>query len=398
MIDIDFSLLFQVQLLHRYYADGRCPDFTIVPSAKASAILAGCKFVVRQHGNQLIAATQSPAGSPLTPPFNRPGPNNPLTFFLQCNTVTFFNITDLPGAAGGKLMYFTNRNNNAANGSLFLSAPMSAYDSATTYSAGDLVLSGGTVYEAIHSSNSGSPFPVTDTAHWVATDQDRYVTAPDLLTWLPAISQYVLPGPQASVTYQVNGYNPALGDYSTVTLGPTAVNFPNPVSSFSLDLSALAPGKYILVVDGAQTAVYLNSELTGTSTYCAVIELFDESTLPAGYALFDATGTTLLSPNYTIDFMNRATIWQYTLVTQQAAAITDTAGVYQFTCTVSPPPVVVTITSNTPIPLVESSYQFSISQPGSVSISNIACAGTARLQQISQAGDTYYCSPIYLNY
>jgi hypothetical protein len=63
-------------------------------------------------------------------------------------------------------------------------------------------------------------------------------------------------------------------------------------------------------VNGASKFIYINDEL-GANPAFAEIEIFNDSTLPAAYELL--TGTTLNSPLYSINFLNRATIWQYVL-------------------------------------------------------------------------------------
>ena len=354
MIDIKGNILFSVQLLHKYYSNGLCPDFSFVPSPTTAAVLSGCQLLCKSYQSQLFVAARFNNGL-ATPAMIIPPANTPLTFLLQCNNPLFFNFTDLPlPGLNQKLLYFTNRNNNIAGAQKLL----------TVAAAGN-------------------------------------ATAADLLTFVPAQSQYPMPAAGTTVTYHVMGYNAAVGDYSTQVVAPATLNFTLPVSTFPLDLSALPAGKYILQITApaaVTTPIYVNPDLTGTSDYRGVIEIYTDPAVPAGYAVFGAANT-LLSPSYFVSFLNRSTIWQYVLVSTKTTTLTDAAGVYSFTCVVpGSPPVIVTLTSNTPIPLSQTVQNFSLSQAGAFTLKHIPCADPQQLRLITIGAIQYYCSMIYVNY
>ncbi len=354
MIDIKGNILFNIQLLHKYYSNGLCPDFTIVPSPSTAALLANCQLLWKQYGSQGLVAARfnGKTGTMIIPPASQP-----FTFFLQCNNTLFWNFTDLPlPGLDQQLLYFTNRNNNISGSQKLLS----------------VAVPGGNV------------------------------SAADLLTFLPPVSQYPstpLSAAVSAITYQVNGFNPVADDYSTIVVAPVTLNFTAPVTQFPLDLSALPAGKYVLLVSGQPAVnIYLNGDLRGTADYRGVIEIYTDMNVPAGYPVFGA-GNTLLSPQYSLSFLNRATIWQYVLVSQKTTTLTDVAGVYTFTCNVpATPPVIVTLTSNTPIPLSQNAQNFSLSQAGAFTLKHIPCADAQQLQQITIGMTQYYCSTIYVNY
>jgi len=52
MIDINFGNLFAIELLHSYYKDQLCPDFTISISNETVKVLGGHQMIVKQYNNQ----------------------------------------------------------------------------------------------------------------------------------------------------------------------------------------------------------------------------------------------------------------------------------------------------------------------------------------------------------
>jgi hypothetical protein len=139
-----------------------------------------------------------------------------------------------------------------------------------------------------------------------------------------------------------------------------------------------------------------------------VIEIFNDSNLPAAYKLL--TGTTLNSPLYSINFLNRATIWKYILNNGSKGNIT-----------VNPPdnppnsppdqpdfnfpgPAANVIVSGSPIPLSEAALNISLAlttinnKPVNVNINDVACASPGMLTSFIKGSDNYACSEIFLNY
>ena len=386
IIETRYGNLFTVELLHRYFTDQLCTDFSIKPSAQTRNILSGHKIISKQYGYKLYAGIQLDAtGKPLPVPEE----GMQLTFFMQLNNPVFFNYTNLPfSSPSGKIYYFTNRVNNVANGKNFLSEPLPSYSAAAAYIPGDVVInSAGVTFQAIHSSDSGHPFDLSHTDHWMQVDANKYMSEADALQWLPSVSIYKFNAPQSSATIQVTGFNRAANNYTTVVLSK-AIPFAVAVPSFQLDLSELTPGKYKLTVNGDEKWIYINDELSHGGAF-AVIDIFNEGTLPAGYQLLN--GTDLTSPQFSVYFLNRATIWKYVLASGASGSVTDNASVFQFLNPAS------TIFSAAPIPLKEKALDLQLSVNGQ-NYSPIACAAPQKLSNHVQGGDTFYCSEIFLNY
>lgn len=392
MININFGNLFTVELLHKYYTDQLCPDFNIAPSAKTLKVNAGHKIIARQYNNQLFAGTQSDGVSvpPSLKPFTPVEAGMQMTFFMNIVNPLFVNYTNLPfTASSGKIYYFTNRNTNPANGKKFLSTPIALYKNTNTYLPGDLAANAaGMVFRAIRSNNPAKKFATTNATYWAQVDSNQYATAADILPVQPSISTWTFASAQPSVVISVLGFNPATSQYDKPVLSQT-ITFTNPQTSFALELGSIDPGKYSLTVNGAQQWIYLNDEITPGSTF-AVIDIYNDPA-PAKSQLVNATQV-LQSPVYSILFLNRATIWKYVLASGTIGTVSDAANVYQFANPASP------ITSLTPIPLTDKALNLTLQLTNHHNYTSIACADPQRLTNIAQAGDTYSCSEIFLNY
>lgn len=394
MIDIHFKYLFTIELLHKFFADQVCNNFSFTPSGLTTNIINGQRLIVKQYQNKLFAGIQTQTIKPVQPgntymPFSSLENGLQMTFYMSLNNPFFFNYTNLSDAFdAGKIFYFTNRNNNLVNTLDFLSAKIAAYDNLGTYLAGDMATDpAGIVYRAILASNSVNQHSLADNGYWMKVDANRYVSGNDILQWLPSLSTYSFGvTPQSTATISVSGYDSNTGNY-TVNQLTQSIAFGSPAYSFSLDLSALAPGKYSLTVNGAQQWIYINDELSNRRPF-AVIDIFNEVT-PASCNLVDGSGN-LLSPVYTIYFLNRATIWKYVLASGKTGNITDTTGTYSFITNNN------LVTSMTPIPLMDIPLSFNLSMNNNT-YTKIPCPNPFQLVKMMPPGDNL-CSEIYLNY
>lgn len=405
MTDIYFSTLFTVELLHQYYSDLVCPDFIITPSRQTTALLNGCKIVWRQNDNRLVTGIQSIVDNSQNPAVivavDTLPQSRPLTFFLQSKNPYFLNITNIPPQeTSGKLFYFTNRNNNPYNSKFFISEPVAEYDSSKSYAPGDLADSANSTYMALKSSSSQNPVGVADSSHWLAlANTNTYVTPNDLLKWIPSVYEWPLGPAQNSVNYAVNGYNSASKDYTAIAVPNTTVNFSGPSATFKLDLSHLPFGKYDLLLNDTHNLIYLNDEINTQPAIIGIIEIYNDTDLPGGYSLFQPNTNNLVSPFFSICFLNRFSIWEYFLSGTAQANITDntTAG-YTFTYTPVNGGKPATITSNMMIPLSQAPLDLSIArQDGSLNF-KVPSAQPQQLQEINQSQEIYPCSTIFLNY
>lgn len=386
MIDINFEGLFTIELLHKYFADKLCPDFTITPSSKSVPVIKGHKAIVKQYQNKLYAGIQSKAGIPFIPVES----GMRMTFYLWLNNPLFINYTNMPtGYDSGDIFYFTNRNNNTVNGKKSLAMPIAAYNNTVSYVPGSLALNGANiVHRAIATNNSGNKHALTDAAFWAPVDNNSYASDSEALQYRPALSTYTFTTLQSAAAISVSGYNSGTGAYN-LPLFSKNISFTSPVPSFTLDLSSLTQGKYSLTINDEQTWIYINDELN-TNRPFGVIEIFNEAT-PASCNLVDGITGALLSSNYSINFLNRATVWRYVLPSGKTGSISDIASTYNFTTALND------ITSTAPIPLTNQLLNFKLIV-GGIPFTPIPCADAQRLTSLTLGTDTYACSEIYINY
>jgi hypothetical protein len=392
MTHINYEYFFQLEVLHRYFTDAICDDFIITPSAQTQSVLKGNKMLAKQYGNKLFVGLQvDDAGKA----FMTPSTDLQLVFFLRLNNPLFFNYTNLPFSyPAGKVYYFSNRNTNTANSKNFISQA-AAYNNATNYHPGDIVADNtGTVYENIKGCKGVTPTPAHK-VNWMVIDKNQYVSEADALQWMPSVSTFTFTSPQNSAVINVNGYDLNTKNFTKNVLSKT-IPFAQSTTNFTLNLSSLPTGKYQLTVNGVSQLIYINDELTFQPAF-AIVEIYNDNSLAAAYKLLN--GTTLKSPLYTIDFLNRATIWKYILHSTSKGVITDTSG-FGFPTTDAS-----TIISQTPIPLTETPLHVSlkVSVVDSVSVtpftvSDVACPSPQRLTNFINGPDKYACSEIFLNY
>jgi len=388
MTDTKYGILFSLELLHKFYKDQLCNDFKMMPSGQTETVLKGQKIMAKQYQNKLYAGVQlNNNGNP----FILPEDGMQLTFFIQLKNPLFFNYTNLPFSyPSGKIYYFSNRNNNVVNNKNFTSSKILPYNSATTYNPGDLSVDvSGTVFQAIRSGDAGGAFDLSNADHWAPLDKNMYMSEDDAVQWMPLKSTYNFTTPQSSVAIQVLGFNNATGDYTRVVL-LESINFAGLVPSFTLDLTSLKPGKYRLKLNGVTQNIYLNEELGSTKAF-AVVEIFSETSLSAASQLLNAANI-LLSPVFSLYFLNRYTIWKFVLASGGAGGITDNGGVYTFTNAPGS-----TIFSLSPIPLSEKALNLTLTIDAH-QYNAIPCAVPQRLTNLTSGSDKYYCSEIFLNY
>jgi hypothetical protein len=392
MTTINYNYFFQVELLHKYFANGLCNDFSITPSVQTQSTLAGNKMLVKQYDNKLYTGVKVDDTGKV---IDLPSASLQLTFFLKLNNPLFFNYTNLPFTfQPGKIYYFTNRNTNISNSKNFISQSV-PYDNAKTYLPGDLAPDGtGVVFECISSCKGVVPSAANNTK-WLQIDSNHYVSEADALQWLPSVSTFTFTTPQTSAVIDVFALNVTTKAFTNHIISKT-IPFVQSVGSFKLDLSALSAGKYKLTVNGVTQMIYINDELNFKSVF-AVIDIYNDTNLATGYKLLN--GSSLLSPLYSINFLNRATIWKYILNTNSKGIITVNPAGFGF-----PAAAANVISSSSPIPLSETPLDISLALSTvnntavNINVPSVACASPARLTNFVNGTDKYACSEIFLNY
>jgi hypothetical protein len=344
----------QMEAVRRRYATS--PFLEIFPTVPTEKQLAGHKMLFKSTAAGFLVAVQTDASTSDKRPVVPPGADFRLTFALRIRDPRFFNYTALAASSPG-FYRLSNASGNAVESRLFLSAPVPAFDPTLAYEAGEVYAdsSGSTVslFRALRDTGPSAipivadwgrlpPDPwdpnaayarravvlfahhlyrarvdgpgndLTDITQWepLGILANQYVTAADSLVCQPALFNLDLSGaalPRATIRlFRPGGATAVVEQVHAVESGNLGV--------VQLDLRALAPGAYRLeVLDSALTAVaglgfplYLDSAAVHEG-WLGVIEIAAGS---GALALLDSAGT-LLSPRYTLRFLNRSTRWRY---------------------------------------------------------------------------------------
>jgi hypothetical protein len=265
---------------------------------------------------------------------------------------------------------------------------------------------------------------LANSANWMQVDTDvtmnryRYTSESDALQWTPSVSTYIFNSSQTNAVIDVWGFDTGSGSFTNHIIIARTISFSQVTNSFTLDLSVLSPGKYSLTINGESQWIYINDELNAKQVF-AVVDIFNDSTLTESYKLLGDSvlspldEPSVLSPLYTISFLNRATIWKYILKSGSLGIITlVTPGSVPNSPPDEPPdpdfPAAPanTIISNAPIPLSETPLKLGLAlstidnktKSPKLDIFNIACASPDKLATIPKGTDTFACSEIFLNY
>ena len=101
-----YTELLHIDIMHNYYNDGTCPDFSIVPTPECSNILEGHRIIVKNkiNGIQLVL----PVNKDKTPFIDLSGISK-LTFYMMLNEMAFSNYTNLSPVIDNKIYCYTNK-------------------------------------------------------------------------------------------------------------------------------------------------------------------------------------------------------------------------------------------------------------------------------------------------
>jgi hypothetical protein len=344
----------QREAVRQRYAAATFVD--VFPTEHTQKKLAGHKMLFKTTAFGFLVAVQTDASAPDDRPAIPPGADFYLAFALRIRDPRFFNYTTLAGSSAG-FYRFSNESGNAVAGSHFLSTPVPAFDATRTYEAGEVyadnsgspvalfrafrdtgpsaapvvvdwerippdtwsasatyasgavVLFADRLYQALVNGPSNNP---TDITQWEPLGMlaNQYVTAADRLVLKPTVVNIDL---SSAALPQVTIRLFRRGEVTAVVEQVYAAESGN-LDLAQLDLRGLIPGSYRLeVLNSALSAVsglgfnfYLDSKASREGWF-GIIEISRGSGV---LALFDSGGA-LLSPRYTLRFLNRSTRWRY---------------------------------------------------------------------------------------
>ncbi|MEO1418147.1 MAG: hypothetical protein AAFW00_22875 [Bacteroidota bacterium] len=262
-----------------------------------------------------------------------------LRFSLTATNPFFANFTNLrmekvPANRDRYVYYFSNRAANVASVAdgedvNYLSTPIPGFDPERDYEAGELIVEGGIMREAV---DDRGPAPSFIGGVWrdIYEDADpmpQFVTTADRTLLRPAIFDVdVTSAAQEVIVVVVRDRQNVIVQQQTYTSETTGI----PLETCTIDLTHVDPARYTLEVQTVggtpftdlgldfylDSALYLEGPL-------AIIECFHEPDGSLGaYKWFDETDSNqLLSPRYTLRWKNRPTYWRYYLPADPASFV-----------------------------------------------------------------------------
>ena len=399
-----YKILFMTEMLHDFYKDGTCNDFSFVPSAETKKLLANCKAFCKQAGNKLVVLIKvDDAGKP----YILPEPADKFTFFLELNQPLFMTVSGVElNELATRRFYFTNLNQNllataGADDVLNLTAPITVHDGAA-YSQGDMVTDAGNVYEAIQPSTSKLPSANPD--FWMNRNANQYATRNDLIQFITRVQNLPVAPDAAVVNVSLFSRRLANNLFDELVFQQT-LNFESAVSSSAIDWTNLPDGAYRLLINGKERMVYLSNDAVYANMF-GVIELYNHLLAGNKFAFFDAAS--LLKDqlnesrnvwlNYTIRFTNRLAFWKY-IVPKKGVKNIENNPDFSFNGNAILPAASDIFISTKPIPLRQRPHEFKLRlfTPVSVELPLAPNPDVRAPGILAKNGNDYYCN-IHLNY
>ena len=411
---LNYKTIFNIEILHDYYANGKCSDFTLLPSADCEELLRAQGMIVHQAADNLLVvmAREGTAADTCFIPLNK---TSVFRFYMKLKPGRFINYTNIEwNPVTGQRFYLNNRADNKRGAVLNLSKPVADYDNTVTYIPGSLAKDAGTkeVYEAMKGSSNADKHGLTDPANfWSKLGDIEYVTATgDLVHCCGSSFFFNIAGKNFSI--EIFRLNKVLGTYTTPAFPEAPLQtmyFDEQVDGVAIDMSGLEKGRYDIKVNGVTKPVYYDPALV-SNAICGVVEIFCDLDGVNDYAFATEAAPvppetqpvfTIKPRNYTIRFANRRTLWKYIAKTANLTGIVDTnadvAKRFLFTATgmefMTDKPVPFT---QKPIKLFKPSFVMGPSDPPPLP----NASGEMLKKQKLQPADNYeyYCSEIYLIY
>jgi hypothetical protein len=341
-----YATLATVSLLHAFNLDGQCHGVRLLPAADTLSALAGLRVLVRFVSGQLFLLIETDSGGSSTV---SAAVAAPLRFYLIVDDPTLFQRSRLPAAFDSvHRIFVTTGEAQTFSGQNYLSRVIGPLDVAKPYASGDLVMSGGDLFECIAPLAPDPGNTTGDGAHWFARGALRSPSAQDVFPFVTGTVEIDLPAPVTNATVTFHTWNVMTGIYDIVTAISNLV-FDSPKGAVPVDFQGLPSGCYRVKANNTE-AFYYYDPLVTPSSILGVIELRTDLSPASDYALLDGAGA-LKSPRFVLQFLNPLATWTYIARTSNVKTIKDQAGLYIFA---NPQPQI--FQSTAPIPMAERPY------------------------------------------
>jgi hypothetical protein len=380
-----YKILFMVELLNEFYSSNASNDFIIVPTTETIKIMQGHQMLSKFIGNRLIILIKVDSSQK---PIIELKPDIKFSFYLLLQNPYFYNVTNV-NHSSSHVYYLSNLNGNEAEGMLYLSLPVAAYEAAKEYKVGDIVNDGSAdVFEAIKPSDNGNQHPTTESDFWRSKGKKQFVSSQDTREIAGSNLRLVLPISTEFLT-RIFRFNQATGQYD-LQVRNDKQTYLVPRTNILIDLSGIAPGTYRIEVNNESRLVYVDDSALQQRIF-GVLEIHNNLIHPDAFSLLNAANI----PNgktYSIQFASRSVLWKYYARTTDITAINDT--LFTFSS-----PAAKEFVSTTPIPLKEKPAHALTAQSATLgTIKSVAQPGGDMLNRTTVNGVEYFVAEKFLNY
>ena len=415
-----YKILFAIDLQNEYYANGKCTDISIVPSAETALLLKNRQMLCKMVGNKfmvLVKVKDNSAGADADKPFVNLNTDEKFIFFLQLEKPVFTTITNIDfDLFAGRRFYFSNIFETKAGTALHLSAPVDLYNNTTNYKPGDMVNAATpAVFECIKSTNGNN---TGNRSFWVNRGENVFSTRNDMYPFATRVTNFKAKTAATVFNIKIFAFNLVSKLYDKeVKIKDNLISAGNVATkNVQVNMQQLPNARYVIKIndedhesgtDGAGNPIpfYLSDEVVN-SNYFGVVEIFNHNATDPSFSLLDTNGKVkdkldgmgkLGWLNYIIQFAGKMATWKYIARIGKIISIEDETATYVFTKTTVDQQDI--FESNIPIRLSEKPVMFDLLLTNAVSSQPPPAPNPDPLVTgiISRTNADYYCT-IYLNY
>lgn len=415
-----YKILFAIDLQNEYYANGKCTDISVVPSAETALLLKNSQMLCKMVGNKfmvLVKVNDNSAGADADKPFVNLNTDEKFIFFLQLEKPVFTTITNIDfDLFAGRRFYFSNIFETKAGTALHLSAPVDLYNNTTDYKPGDMVNAATpAVFECIKSTNGNN---TGNRSFWVNRGENIFSTRNDMYPFATRVTNFKAKTAATVFNIKIFAFNLVSKLYDKeVKIKDNLISAGNVATkNVQVNMQQLHNARYVIKIndedhesgtDGAGNPIpfYLSDEVVN-SNYFGVVEIFNHNATDPSFSLLDTNGKVkdkldgtgkLGWLNYIIQFAGKMATWKYIARIGKIISIEDETATYVFTKTTVDQQDI--FESNIPIRLSEKPVMFDLLLTNAVSSQPPPAPNPDPLVTgiISRTNADYYCT-IYLNY
>ncbi|MEO5889867.1 MAG: hypothetical protein ABIQ31_06410 [Ferruginibacter sp.] len=175
MMNINYNILFTIELLHEYFLNGKARNLEIIPANDCVEINRRMNIQLRNNENRWIAFIRE---NDLQEPFINSDKDKVyrqfyektvFRFYLKIKDPLFLNYTNIELTSVDNMkFYFSNLAANPDNGVLYLSTPVPEFTIGTDYVPGNLVKdpANGNVFESLKKNTAKKKTQLTEAGLW----------------------------------------------------------------------------------------------------------------------------------------------------------------------------------------------------------------------------------------